>query len=88
MPQAKVPLMVLAATLLLPRCGLGADVDGRRPTGSVRALPGCHSEVSDDPLRLNNVEFALTVTDTQTGAVKTSFNPQSQLASVADTSAF
>ncbi len=37
---------------------------------------------------LTNVEFALTVTDTQTGAVKTYLNPQGQLASVADTSAF
>jgi photosystem II stability/assembly factor-like uncharacterized protein len=37
---------------------------------------------------LTNVEFTLTVTDTQTGAVRTYFNPQGQLASVADTSAF
>jgi streptogramin lyase len=37
---------------------------------------------------LTNVEFILTVTDTVTGAVKTYFNPQGQLASVADTSAF
>lgn len=37
---------------------------------------------------LTNVEFTLTVTDTQTGAVKTYVNPQGQLASVADTSAF
>jgi hypothetical protein len=37
---------------------------------------------------LTNVEFTLTVTDTQTGAIKTYFNPQGQLASVADTSAF
>jgi hypothetical protein len=37
---------------------------------------------------LTNVEFTLTVTDTLTGAVRTYFNPQGQLASVADTSAF
>ncbi len=37
---------------------------------------------------LTNVEFTLTITDTQTGAVRTYFNPQDQLASVADTSAF
>jgi photosystem II stability/assembly factor-like uncharacterized protein len=37
---------------------------------------------------LTDVEFTLTVTDTQTGAVKAYFNPQGQLASVADTSAF
>jgi len=37
---------------------------------------------------LTDVEFTLTVTDSQTGAVKTYFNPQGQLASVADTSAF
>jgi len=37
---------------------------------------------------LTNVEFLLSVTDTQTGAVKTYTNPQGQLASVADTSAF
>ncbi len=37
---------------------------------------------------LTNVEYTLTVTDTQTGAVKTYLNPQGQLASVADTSAF
>jgi hypothetical protein len=37
---------------------------------------------------LSNVEYTITVTDTQTGAVKTYFNPQGQLASVADTAAF
>ena len=37
---------------------------------------------------MTNVEFTLTVTDTQTGAVRTYVNPQGQLASVADTSAF
>jgi photosystem II stability/assembly factor-like uncharacterized protein len=37
---------------------------------------------------LTNVEFRLTVTDTLTGAVRTYFNPQGQLMSVADTSAF
>jgi hypothetical protein len=37
---------------------------------------------------LTSVELTLTVTDTLTGAVKTYFNPQGQLASVADTSAF
>lgn len=37
---------------------------------------------------LTNVAFTLTVTDTQTGAVRAYTNPQGQLASVADTSAF
>src|SRR6185436_12624603 len=37
---------------------------------------------------LSNVEYTLTVTDTQTGAVKTYINPSGQLASVADTGAF
>ena len=37
---------------------------------------------------LSNVEYTITVTDTATGAVKTYFNPQGQLASVADTAAF
>jgi len=37
---------------------------------------------------LSNVEYTITVTDTQTGAVRTYFNPQGQLASVADTAAF
>ncbi len=37
---------------------------------------------------LSNVEYTITVTDTQTGAVKMYFNPQGQLASVADTGAF
>ena len=37
---------------------------------------------------LSNVEYTITVTDTQTGAVKTYFNLQGQLASVADTGAF
>ena len=37
---------------------------------------------------LTNVEFTLIVTDTLTGAVKTYVNPQGQMASVADTSAF
>ena len=37
---------------------------------------------------LSNVEYTITVTDTQTGAVRTYFNPSGQQASVADTSAF
>jgi photosynthesis system II assembly factor YCF48-like protein len=37
---------------------------------------------------LSNVEYTITVTDTATGKVKTYFNPQGQLASVADTAAF
>jgi ELWxxDGT repeat protein len=37
---------------------------------------------------LSNVEYTLTVTDTQTGAVKTYRNPSGQFGSVADTGAF
>jgi photosystem II stability/assembly factor-like uncharacterized protein len=37
---------------------------------------------------LSNVEYTITVTDTLTGAVRTYFNPQGLLASVADTAAF
>ncbi len=37
---------------------------------------------------LSNVEYTITVTDTQTGAVKTYFNPSGTLGSVADTAAF
>ncbi len=37
---------------------------------------------------LSNVEYTLTVTDTQTGLSRRYFNPSGQLASVADTSAF
>ena len=37
---------------------------------------------------LSHVEYVVTVTDTQTGAVKTYFNRQGQLASFADTRAF
>ena len=37
---------------------------------------------------LSDVQYTVTVTDTQTGAVKTYFNPSGALASVADTEAF
>jgi len=37
---------------------------------------------------LSNVEYTLTVTDTQTGAVKTYKNPSGQFGSVGDTAAF
>jgi hypothetical protein len=37
---------------------------------------------------LSNVEYAVTVTDTQTGDVKTYLNPSGRFASVGDTSAF
>jgi len=37
---------------------------------------------------LSNVEYTITVTDTETGQVKTYFNPSGTLASVADTAAF
>jgi heme/copper-type cytochrome/quinol oxidase subunit 2 len=37
---------------------------------------------------LSNVQYTITATDTQTGAVRTYFNPQGTLASAADTSAF
>ena len=37
---------------------------------------------------LSNVEYTLTVTDTQTGKVRTYANPSGRFASVADTEAF
>ena len=37
---------------------------------------------------LSNVEYTITVTDTQSGFVKNYFNPQGHLGSLADTSAF
>lgn len=37
---------------------------------------------------LSNVEYAITVTDTETGAVKTYSNAQGEFASVGDTEAF
>ncbi len=37
---------------------------------------------------LSNVEYTITVTDTVTGKVRTYFNPQGRLGSVADTAAF
>lgn len=37
---------------------------------------------------LSDVDYTLTVTDTQTGAVRTYHNPAGRLASVADTAAF
>jgi hypothetical protein len=37
---------------------------------------------------LSNVQYTITVTDTQTGAVKTYTNPNGNLASVADVAAF
>lgn len=37
---------------------------------------------------LSNVEYTITISDTDTGAIRTYFNPAGRLASVADTSAF
>lgn len=37
---------------------------------------------------LSDVEYTLTVTDTQTGTTRTYFNPQGRMASIGDTSAF
>jgi hypothetical protein len=37
---------------------------------------------------LSGVDYTVTVTDTQTGAVRTCFNSSGTVASVADTSAF
>ncbi len=37
---------------------------------------------------LSNVEYTITVTDTETGAVRTYFNPSGRFASVGDTDAF
>jgi hypothetical protein len=53
-------------------------LDGRSITGAWWVFYGA----------LSNVEYTIRVTDMQTGAVKTYFNPQGNLASVADTSAF
>jgi len=53
-------------------------LDGRSVNGKLWVLYGA----------LSNVEYNITVMDTVTGAVKTYFNPQGQLASVADTGAF
>ena len=53
-------------------------LDGRGVNGKFWVLYGA----------LSNVEYTITVTDTQTGYVKTFSNPSGNLASVADTSAF
>jgi photosystem II stability/assembly factor-like uncharacterized protein len=53
-------------------------VDGRAVNGRFWVFYGA----------LSNVEYTITITDTQTGAVKTYTNPSGQLASVADTLAF
>ena len=37
---------------------------------------------------LSNVEYTITVTDTETGAVRQYHNPQDRMASFADTEAF
>jgi ELWxxDGT repeat protein len=53
-------------------------LDGRPVNGKIWVFYGA----------LSNVEYTLTVTDTETGAVKTYTNPLGRLASVADTAAF
>src|SRR5262249_29120801 len=53
-------------------------VDGRPVNGDFWVFYGA----------LSNVQYTLTVTDTVTGAVAAYVNPQGQLASVADTTAF
>jgi photosystem II stability/assembly factor-like uncharacterized protein len=53
-------------------------VDGRAVTGHFWVFYGA----------LSDVEYTITVTDTQTGTSRTYSNPQGRLASVADTSAF
>lgn len=53
-------------------------LDGRTVNGSFWVFYGA----------LSDVEYTITVTDTQTGRVKTYFNPAGQLASIADTAAF
>jgi ELWxxDGT repeat protein len=53
-------------------------LDGRAVTGKFWVFYGA----------LSDVEYMLTVTDTETGAVKTYTNPKGRLASVADTGAF
>jgi photosystem II stability/assembly factor-like uncharacterized protein len=53
-------------------------LDGRAVNGHIWVFYGA----------LSNVQYTITVTDTQTAAVKTYFNPQDTLASRADTSAF
>jgi len=56
----------------------GRPVDERRPLRDRGVFYGA----------LSDVEYTITVTDTQTGAVKKYFNAQGQLSSVSDTSAF
>jgi len=53
-------------------------VDGRAVTGHFWVFYGA----------LSDVEYTITVTDTETGTARTYSNPQGRLASVADTSAF
>ena len=53
-------------------------LDGRAINGSFWVFYGA----------LSNVQYTITVTDTQTGAVRTYINPQGTMASAADTSAF
>jgi hypothetical protein len=53
-------------------------VDGRPVNGHFWVFVGA----------LSDVEYTITITDTQTGAIKTYQNPQGRLASIADTAAF
>jgi hypothetical protein len=53
-------------------------LDGRSINGHFWAFSGA----------LSNVEYTITITDTQTGLIRKYFNPKGTLASVADTSAF
>jgi ELWxxDGT repeat protein len=53
-------------------------LDGRPVNGKIWVFYGA----------LSNVEYTLTVTDTQTGKFKTYFNPRGRLSSAADTGAF
>ncbi len=53
-------------------------VDGRAVNGKFRVFYGA----------LSNVEYEITVTDSQTGDVRVYTNPAGLLASVADTAAF
>ena len=64
---------------------IGADIEVPLPTSYPMDRLFC---VPRTNVWLGNVEYTLTVTDTQTGAVKTYTNPQNRLASFADTQAF
>jgi len=83
------PFVAVVSSAQAPAVGsTQPDALQRERIAQIKKIFTVQAGARAEKIRVSNVQYTITVTDTQTQAVKTYTNPDGTLASVADTSAF